>query len=87
MTAQQKARIKNIVGVLMTAALPALGWGLMRVDTRYVHTDEYKLHQLADSMHSMADKVQDSITNHKLDDVITRLREFKCGPDVIRGCR
>lgn len=86
-TAQQKSLVRAVVGLLSAAAIPALGWSLLHVDMRYVHSDDYKLHRLSDSLHTITDQVQDSITHAQLTDVITRLRELKCGAEVRNGCR
>lgn len=83
MTQQTKQRVKRWAGII-AVLIPAFGWALTSsasvMDSRYVHATEYANHKLLDS-------VNNSLTQQKLDSLMERVKQIKCGATVALGCR
>jgi hypothetical protein len=69
------------------AVFGALGWAATQVDTRYVHTAEYRAHQSLDSLQRVRDSITSAILLVKLDSANLRLTQIQCGKRIESGCR
>lgn len=86
MTPQNKSRLRNWL-LTVGALLPASGWGMSMVDTRYVHESTYEKHLALDSLRRVEDSTFRAKLLEKVDSTNLRLQQIRCGRSIADGCR